>query len=209
MALSLATVGGKITAAFVNLIIGQVNLQAGTRVVPTSVSTGSGTANIGTSGVVTFTTVGTSLSINGLFGSNAAKYRVVIEQTAASGTPQLTVFLRDASPADSAAGYDAQTLYSTGATAVGVANATNAATGWPVTIGSAGLRTTTLELSNPGVAATTTGTVVSADITAGFVPLYASAAIDHRATTAYGGITIKPSAGTITGRVTVTAYTDA
>ena len=52
MALSLATVGGKITAAFINAIIGLVNRQGTTAVIPTSVA-GTG-VTLGAAGKVSF-----------------------------------------------------------------------------------------------------------------------------------------------------------
>ena len=75
MALSLATVGGKITAAFINLIIAQVNKNSPTAVIPTSVTGGTYNA---TTGVVNWTNGGTVLDINGIFTSQYYSYRIVI-----------------------------------------------------------------------------------------------------------------------------------
>jgi hypothetical protein len=49
------------------------------QIVPTSVAVGSGTATVGANGMVTFTTVGTNLSINGCFNSTYTNYQIVID----------------------------------------------------------------------------------------------------------------------------------
>ena len=49
------------------------------QIIPTSVAVGSGTATVGTNGKVSFTTVGTNLSINGCFSSTYTNYKVLIK----------------------------------------------------------------------------------------------------------------------------------
>ena len=75
MAISLVTVGGKITAAIQNAIIGQVNAQGLTRIVPASVA-GTG-VSVGSGGIVMFTAA-TSVSVNGCFTTAFDNYRIVI-----------------------------------------------------------------------------------------------------------------------------------
>jgi hypothetical protein len=48
-------------------------------IIPTSVAVGSGTATVGTNGMITFTTVGTSLSVNGCFNSTYTNYTIVMD----------------------------------------------------------------------------------------------------------------------------------
>jgi hypothetical protein len=57
-------------------------------VIPSSVAVGSGTATVGTNGKVSFTSVGTNLSINGCFSSTYTNYKVVMDfdDTGANGT---------------------------------------------------------------------------------------------------------------------------
>jgi hypothetical protein len=48
-------------------------------IIPTSVVVGSGTATVGTNGMITCTAVGTSLSVNGCFSSTYTNYMVVLD----------------------------------------------------------------------------------------------------------------------------------
>jgi len=76
MALSLATVGGKITAAFINLLVAQVNLQGSTRIIPTITSTG-GTAMVNaTTGEVTATGALTQLNVTIPSATNFKTYDI-------------------------------------------------------------------------------------------------------------------------------------
>jgi len=75
MALSLATVGAKISATFINLIVGRVNRQGLTSIIPTSVA-GTG-VTLGANGLVTFTAT-TAVNINGCFTAEFENYQVVL-----------------------------------------------------------------------------------------------------------------------------------
>jgi hypothetical protein len=55
------------------------------QIIPTSVAVGSGTATVGTNGMITFTTVGTNLSIDGCFTSTYTNYLVLIDFTTTGG----------------------------------------------------------------------------------------------------------------------------
>ena len=79
MALSLATVGGKVTAAFLNLIVGRVNRTGLVSIIPTSVVTGAG-VTLGSTGVVTFTAASV-VSVNGCFTAEFDNYRIVTRIT--------------------------------------------------------------------------------------------------------------------------------
>jgi len=77
MALSLATVGGKITATFINLIVARVNLQGSTRIIPTITSTG-GTAVVNaTTGEVTATGALTQLNVTIPSATNFKTYDII------------------------------------------------------------------------------------------------------------------------------------
>jgi len=93
MAISLVTVGGKITAAIQNAIIGQVNAQGLTGVVPTSVA-GTGVA-LGANGKVTFTAA-TSISVNTAFTATYDHYFLLLDCPAIATAANLLLRLRAA-----------------------------------------------------------------------------------------------------------------
>src|SRR4051812_23277948 len=113
MALSLATVGGKITAALWNAVVALVNKQGLTSVIPTSVA-GSGVA-VGAAGVVTFTAA-TVVNINGCFTSSYDSYLVVVDVPTTSATLTITGVFRLAGTDVTTANYDLEVLQ--GASAV-------------------------------------------------------------------------------------------
>ena len=124
MALSLATVGGKITAAFLNLIVGRVNRTGLVSIIPTSVVTGAG-VTLGAAGVITMTAAST-VSVNGCFTAEFDNYLLVTRVTAKS-LFDIQARLR-VSGTDQAgtSDYRNQFLYATGSTSPPVA-ASNAA----------------------------------------------------------------------------------
>ena len=114
MAISLVTVGGKITAAIQNTIIGQVNAQGLTKVTPTSVA--------GTNVILQGATVlvasagGATIDIRGVF-TTATKYRIEIPRIVSSGVASLQVRLLLGSTVISTSTYDYDVAYRTGTTA--------------------------------------------------------------------------------------------
>jgi len=74
-------------------------------IVPTSVTVGSGSSSIGSTGKVTLTTVGTSFSLNGVFSSSYENYKVVMQGVTALGSA-LTLRFRAAGTDRSGANYD-------------------------------------------------------------------------------------------------------
>ena len=112
MAISLVTVGGKITAAIQNAIIGQVNAQGLTKVTPTSVA--------GTNVVLQGATVlvasagGATIDIRGVF-TTATKYRIEIPRIVSSGIATLQVRLLLGPSVISTSTYDYDTGYRSGA----------------------------------------------------------------------------------------------
>jgi hypothetical protein len=91
MALSLATVGAKITATFVNLIIARVNRQGVTAIIPTSVA--GTTVTVSATGVVSFTAA-TSVSINGCFTTEFDNYEIALNVTSIATAANLELRLR-------------------------------------------------------------------------------------------------------------------
>lgn len=196
MALSLASVGQKITATFINLIVAQVNKQGITSVVPTSVA-GTG-VTVGASGKVSFT-ASSSVSLNGCFTSNFDNYRVTLEVPTVSATLTITGVLRASGTNDTAANYDLEVLQGTSATAAAAAAAAQAS--WGLNGGVTGtIHDITLELKRPALALPTYGTEI-AMVTQNpqTAPGVAIRAISHRSSTAYDGITFTFTGGTGTG----------
>ena len=122
MAISLVTVGGKITAAIQNAIIGQVNAQGLTKVTPTSVA--------GTNVILQGATVlvasagGATIDIRGVF-TTARAYRIVIPRIVSSGVASLQVRLLLGSTVISTSTYDYDLAYRIGTTATAASSAGN------------------------------------------------------------------------------------
>lgn len=204
MALSLATVGGKITATFINLIIAQVNKQGTTSIIPISVA-GTG-VSVGAAGKVSFS-ASTTVSVNGCFTSDYTNYLILFDFTT-SAVAALNIVLR-LSGTNATTAYDSQRVNFQNAT-VTASQSLNAAS-W---VGSGGLgdiaarHTGSLTLYSPAVAAATGG-LIHNGITMN--PMTTSAAIydgflQHRTTTAYDGFNFTPGSGNITGSLWVYGY---
>jgi len=204
MALSLATVGGKITATFINLIIAQVNAQGHTAVIPTSVA-GTG-VTLGAAGKVSFS-ASTAVSVNGCFTSTYDNYLLVFDFTT-SGAAGLNIALRLAGT-DAATAYDSQRLLAQSATA-SAAQSLNTSN-W---VGSGGIgvasatHSGTMTLFSPALAVATRAQIDN-NITPN--PMTTSAAyykgaLLHRTTTAYDGFTFTPGTGNITGNVRIYGF---
>lgn len=204
MAISLVAVGAKITAAITNAIIGVVNAQGLTSVIPTSVA-GSG-VSVGAAGKVTFTTA-SAVSVNGCFTSTYDNYLIVFDFTT-SGAAGLNVTLR-LSGTDATTAYDSQRATAINATAAAAQSL--ASTSW---VGSGGLGITgarhigRLQLYKPAIA-TATGGEIWNGVTAN--PMTTSSGLyqgflQHQTATAYDGFTFTPGTGTITGSLRIYGY---
>lgn len=202
MALSLASVGQKITAAFMNLIVAEVNKQGHTAIIPTSVA-GTG-VTVGASGKVSFT-ASTSISLNGIFTSTYDHYKVEI-YTTASSTAVLRVVLRSAGTDATAANYDYTLLFANSATPGSATGAANAYWTLNASISSTMMKHN-LELTNPFLASPTTAFGQSvAYATGGVAPLVGSFGGGHRLSTSYDGLTFTTSTGSLTGTIRVYGY---
>jgi len=201
MALSLASVGQKITAAFINAIIGVVNRQGTTAVIPTSVA-GTG-VTLGAAGKVTFS-ASTAVSVNGCFTSTYDNYLIVVDisATSANSIPQFRLRLAG-TDASGATDYYSNSLVGSGATAAAGAYSTNL--GY---IATASLRETSgeLRLFEPALAAPTRWTVTSMQHATTPVIQVGVFGGRHNLSTAYDGITIYPSTGNITGTFRIYGY---
>lgn len=200
MALSLATVGGKITAAFINAIIGLVNRQGATAVIPTSVA-GTG-VTLGAGGKVSFA-ASTAVSVNGCFNSDFDTYRIEIDSTS-SGAAVYTLVER-LSGTNAITAYDVQTNATVNATNFPAQSLNQ--TSWTMNAQSfAGKINMTIDLYNPALAVATTGL---ATVGGAANPMTTTAALvqqlflSHRTTTAYDGFTLTASTGTITGSIRI------
>jgi len=200
MALSLATVGGKITAAFINAIIGLVNRQGTTAVIPTSVA-GTG-VTLGAAGKVSFS-ASTAVSVNGCFTSAFDTYRIEIDSTS-SGAAVYTLVER-LSGTNAITAYDVQTNATVNGTNFPAQSLNQ--TSWTMNAQAfAGKTNMTIDLFNPALAAATTGL---ATVGGAANPMTTSAALiqvlflSHRTTTAYDGFTLTASTGTITGSIRI------
>jgi len=79
-------------------------------ITPSSIAVGSGTATSAGNGQVTFTGVGTNLSLNGVFSSAYTNYSVLFTKLTATGTGGVNLRLR-ASGTDSATTYDSPRIF--------------------------------------------------------------------------------------------------
>jgi len=200
MAISLVAIGAKITAYLANLLIGAVNAQQGTVVVPTS-ATGTG-VTLSTSGQVAFSGAST-INVNGCFTSTYDMYRIDFYAPTTSTSLNLTLVLR-AAGTNSTTGYDQQSAQANNATMT-VAQVLNGSS-WSIVAASTTGHRSTIELVYPAQAAATHGEVRALSTPN---PMTTSAAIVqrgilHRATTAYDGFQIATSTGTVTGWLVIT-----
>ena len=200
MALSLASVGQKITAAFINAIIGLVNRQGATAVIPTSVA-GTG-VTLGAGGKVSFA-ASTAVSVNGCFTSDFDTYRIEIDSTS-SGAAVYTLVER-LSGTNAITAYDLQTNATVNGTNFPAQSLNQ--TSWTMNAQSfAGKINMTIDLYNPALAVATTGL---ATVGGAANPMTTTAALvqqlflSHRTTTAYDGFTLTASTGTITGSIRI------
>jgi hypothetical protein len=117
-------------------------------IVPTSVNVGSGTATIGALGKVTLTTVGTNISLNGVFTSQFDYYKIIFRALPTTGGSTMSFRMR-------AAGTDASTgiYHNQGTLVVGGSSATinnNGLTSLNFIVGHANVTSqATFDITNP------------------------------------------------------------
>lgn len=168
-----------------------------TLVSPTSIANSGGSAS-SSGGTTTFTTVN-SISLNGVFTTTGDNYLMVFNATAGTSLASVLFRLR-LSGTDSSTSYGRQKVEGQGAS-----TSTNALTtqteGQIANMGVGASLTCTLW--SPALAALTSYTCLSTDRNAGSVAMWGGY---HNVATAYDGITVFPSTGTITGTVAIYRY---
>lgn len=201
MALSLATVGGKITAALYNTLVNAVKAGGQSLIAPTSIVSSSGVATVTPLGLVSFTTAA-AVSLNGVFSSTYENYVVEVDIDYASvAAVDILANLRAGGVNYSAATYctwvsdltltsgNVPFVVNSGNTAI-VALQANGASGG----GTAGR----LEIHGPALAVYKKA--FSESVTSNLVRR-ANAQIGTNSI--YDGLTISAASGTMTGRIRV------
>jgi hypothetical protein len=180
--------------------ISQANAEvpAGLRLItPTSIASSGGSSSA-SGGEVTFTGV-SSISLNGVFTSASANYRVVVDYSISASNTFL-MRLRASGSDDTSASYNSQQNYAQASVA---ATQQVASSSWQLhsAIGS-GASMNVLDVVAPNLSANTRLVFM------GYVPTASATwgSGNFGATTQFDGFTIYPGAGTITGIVRVYAY---
>jgi len=176
-------------------------------ITPSSIAVGSGTATSAGNGQVTFTTVGTNLSLNGVFSSSYTNYRIMFSKNSASGTARQTMRFRSGSTDNTNANYDTPIFGVNQASAVFLQSVNNNSSLYiDPDVGSPTLDYFSIDIFAPNVSGKTGLTIVaySGDGTthkgfAGSATLFETYVAD--------GITfIVDGGGTMTGTVSVYGY---
>jgi hypothetical protein len=199
MGISLATVGGKITASFLNLIVTAVNRNQSTQVIPTSTA-GTGTITTSTGGTVSVTGSG-AVRLNGVFTSLYSTYVVVFDFPSLSTSATISARLSAGGTDDVGSNYVTQVLQGSGAAAAAASSGAAASflimnTGSVEASGEVWLYAPA-RTSASRLVATTMGTLSGTSV------VIQSSAGRHSLTTGFDGITLTISAGTMLGTISV------
>jgi hypothetical protein len=199
MALSLATVGGKITAAFINAIVAQVNAIGLTWITPT-VAAGSGTFTASTTtGKVTLTAVGTSFTLSG-FPTTYNRHVITIDGTTSLAGVLTAQFTDSAGTTVAITAYDTQYTYSDGTASLSSTQLLNNASMKVNHYAAQTRRRITFDLSQLAVVTPTIGDFKATEtLVAGAAQTTVSGSTYHRTSAAYAGVKFSISAGTFTG----------
>lgn len=173
-------------------------------ITPTSISVGSGTATSAGNGQVTFTGVGTNLSLNGVFSATYTNYLVLLSKVTASGVGGLSLRLRSGSTDNTSAVYDSArvTINDAGTVSSG---ATNNATSFQYNINDQQFQYFTINLFSPFV---TDETGMQNSIFETNPSNFYTTTINgqHQADYSADGLTFLVNTGTATGKVSVYGY---
>lgn len=203
MALTRATVGGKITAAIFNAVIDLV--EASTpglkRVVPTSVA-GSGVSFDNETGLVTFS-ASTSVSLNGCFTSSFRNYLIIANVTAKSAESNVQMRMRlSGTDASGATDYTYQRTFSNAAT---VTTARVVSNFWELEAGVLATADIEAKVFSPMLAERTR--INSLAVSSTDLSIYTSTVGGrHLQSTAYDGMSLVPTSGNMTGTLKVYGY---
>jgi hypothetical protein len=176
-------------------------------ITPTSISVGSGTATSAGNGEVTFTGVGTNLSLNGVFSATYTNYLILLSKETASGTAALNCRLRSGTTDNANANYDRGEINVTQAGSVG-GFAQNAVTSWNFNLNDYKYQYFTLNLFSPFITGFTgmQNSIVENNGTTSFYTAITNGQ-NQESYSADGISFIVVSGGTVTGKVTVYGYT--
>jgi hypothetical protein len=117
-------------------------------IVPSSVNVGSGTATVGATGKVTFTTVGTNISLNGVFTSQFDYYKIIFRALPTTGGSVMAFRMRAAGTDASTGIYHNQGTIVTGGSSATINN--NSLTSLNFIVGHANVTSqATFDITNP------------------------------------------------------------
>ena len=176
-------------------------------ITPTSISVGSGTATSAGNGQVTFTGVGTNLSLNGVFSSTYTNYLIQVTKQTVSGTAGLNMRLRSGTTDNTNANYDRAELAVSQAGSV-TGYALNAGTQWNLNVNDYAYQYLNVNLFSPFVTSFTAfqASIVENNGTTAFYTAINNG--QNQENYSADGITfVVASGGTVTGKVTVYGYT--
>lgn len=205
MALSLFTVGSKITATALNLMVTALNANGQSLIIPTSVA-GAG-VSVGATGKVTFAAA-TAVSVNGCFSGTYDNYLIVLDANT-SNAVSIDFRVRVAGVNETAAVYFWQGMTGLGA----VVSAASAAgvTSIPITpaLANAAQQRGTLLVQSPAatVATWADGSFTGVNTTSAAPTKNQRGGFVNNATS-YDGFTVYVSAGTVTGSLRVYGLTN-
>lgn len=170
-------------------------------ITPTSIAYSGGTASA-TGGAVSFSGV-SSISLNGVFSSTYANYRILIEQMISSTTPGILARLRASGSDNTTTNYNVQRVLF-GSTTV---TAGRDASGTYALIGDASTSTGAIifDLINPALAANTVFQSTATDSTGTGINMRLAVS-GFNATTSFDGITVYPNSGSLSGLLRVYGY---
>jgi len=201
---------GDITSGILGVARGGTGFATGsglTPIIPTSVSVGSGTASVSSSGIITITGA-TTVSVNGCFNSNHTNYRILFNNTAASVAADGNFRLR-ASGVDSPDSYRRNGVLVDGTGVVGYGNVDSGAT-WGNALyfhpaASNGHAHAALEIREPAVVRPTTYSTILQGWT-GSTNRFIIATGFHNTVASYDGFTIIASSGNFSGTFRIYGY---
>lgn len=156
-------------------------------------------ASLSSTGLVVLTG-STGVSMNGLSGYRKLSLDIDITATGSGGSMEM--WLRTASADDTGANYDLRVISAATVDPAPVST-TEAQTEWGAIIFGTTMFTAQIDLYGLSDSAVTRGNVTTTSYFASAAPQGIFGNLSHRATTAYDGITIKPTSGTLTGTVRV------
>jgi len=177
-------------------------------IVPTSISVGSGSGSVATSGRVSFSG-SSSVALNGIFSSTYKNYLIQLSLTGASADGVVYMKLRNS-------GTDASTNYSWAFVGLNTSSvdtntgASGSTSGLLMCSTEADLNkayySSTVNLYRPFEATITSMSAIHTGSTSAAVPMTRSGGSWHTTESSYDGINLIPSAGNITGDITVYGY---